>query len=73
MWSLSAIAPSRREGKCVRWFPCRPTPANMRRSSIAYCTMLDSRGYDWIAVDAPPDAPEWEAVRDRLRAATSGR
>ena len=33
---------------------------------------LDSRNYDWIAVDAPPDTPEWEAVRDRLqRAATS--
>ncbi|HKD86685.1 MAG TPA: L-threonylcarbamoyladenylate synthase [Terriglobales bacterium] len=27
---------------------------------------LDVRGYDWIAVEAPPDTPEWEAVRDRL-------
>lgn len=34
---------------------------------------LDSRGYDWIAVDAPDEAPEWEAVWDRLRrAAVSG-
>jgi L-threonylcarbamoyladenylate synthase len=33
---------------------------------------LDSRGYDWIAVDTPEEAPEWEGVRDRLtRAATS--
>jgi L-threonylcarbamoyladenylate synthase len=33
---------------------------------------LDSRNYDWIAVDSPADKPEWEAVRDRLeRAATS--
>jgi L-threonylcarbamoyladenylate synthase len=33
---------------------------------------LDLRGYDWIAVEAPPDEPEWEAVRDRLtRAAAS--
>ncbi len=33
---------------------------------------LDSRHYDWIAVDAPEDAPEWESVRDRLtRAAAS--
>jgi L-threonylcarbamoyladenylate synthase len=32
---------------------------------------LDTRKYDWIAVDAPPDAPDWQAVRDRLqRAAT---
>lgn len=31
----------------------------------------DAENYDWIAVDAPPDAVEWEAIRDRLqRAAT---
>jgi L-threonylcarbamoyladenylate synthase len=34
---------------------------------------LDARNYDWIAVDAPPETPEWEAVRDRLqRAAFQG-
>ena len=27
---------------------------------------LDGRGYDWIAVELPPDLPEWEAIRDRL-------
>lgn len=26
---------------------------------------------DWIAVDLPPDAPEWEAVHDRLRRAAA--
>jgi L-threonylcarbamoyladenylate synthase len=32
---------------------------------------LDTRNYDWIAVDLPPNTAEWEAVRDRLqRAAT---
>jgi L-threonylcarbamoyladenylate synthase len=32
---------------------------------------LDARGLDWIAVEVPPDTPEWDAVRDRLtRAAT---
>jgi len=30
---------------------------------------LDSRGYDWIAVDTPPGTPEWEAVLDRLHRA----
>jgi L-threonylcarbamoyladenylate synthase len=35
---------------------------------------LDGRDYDWIAVDAPHNAPEWEAVCDRLqRAATPNR
>lgn len=32
---------------------------------------LDARSFDWIAVDAPPDTPEWEAVLDRLRRAAS--
>jgi L-threonylcarbamoyladenylate synthase len=34
--------------------------------------LMDVRGFDWIAVESPPDLPEWEAVRDRLRRA-SGR
>ena len=32
---------------------------------------LDAGGFDWIAVDEPEDAPEWEAVRDRLRRAAT--
>lgn len=31
----------------------------------------DKFSYDWIAVDAPPNTPEWEAVLDRLRRAAS--
>jgi len=31
----------------------------------------DTGGYDWIAVDAPPETPDWEAVRDRLQRAAS--
>lgn len=27
---------------------------------------LDAQGYDWIAVELPPDTPEWAGVRDRL-------
>jgi len=30
----------------------------------------DAAGYDWIAVDAPPETPDWEAIRDRLRRAS---
>jgi L-threonylcarbamoyladenylate synthase len=31
----------------------------------------DTASYDWIAVDLPPNTPEWEAIQDRLhRAAT---
>jgi L-threonylcarbamoyladenylate synthase len=31
----------------------------------------DAAKADWIAVDQPPNTPEWEAVRDRLRRAAS--
>jgi L-threonylcarbamoyladenylate synthase len=27
---------------------------------------FDSRGLDWIAIEMPPNAPEWAAIRDRL-------
>jgi L-threonylcarbamoyladenylate synthase len=27
---------------------------------------MDGRGFDWIAVELPPDLPEWAAIRDRL-------
>jgi len=32
---------------------------------------LDRQGYDWIAVQVPPDTPEWAGVRDRLFRAAS--
>ena len=31
--------------------------------------VLDAKGLDWIAVDAPPKQPAWEAVLDRLKRA----
>jgi L-threonylcarbamoyladenylate synthase len=32
---------------------------------------LDAEGYDWIAIEHPPDTPEWAGVLDRLRRAAS--
>jgi L-threonylcarbamoyladenylate synthase len=31
----------------------------------------DAANVDWIAVDLPPNAPEWEAVQDRLKRAAT--
>jgi L-threonylcarbamoyladenylate synthase len=31
----------------------------------------DAAGYDWIAVDAPPKTPAWEAIHDRLGRAST--
>ena len=27
---------------------------------------LDAENWPWIAVEMPPDAPDWSAIRDRL-------
>jgi len=37
-------------------------------AAMLYATLhrLDARGLDWIAVERPPDAPEWAGVLDRL-------
>jgi L-threonylcarbamoyladenylate synthase len=31
----------------------------------------DAGNYNWIAVDLPPDTPEWEAIHDRLKRAAT--
>ncbi len=30
---------------------------------------LDAQGYDWIAIEPPPETPEWAGIRDRLQRA----
>jgi L-threonylcarbamoyladenylate synthase len=42
-------------------------------AAILYETLhrLDDQGYDWIAIEAPPEWPEWVGVLDRLRRASS--
>jgi len=46
---------------------------NMPRDAAGYAERLygklhelDQRGYDWIAIELPPDRPEWAGVRDRI-------
>jgi len=31
----------------------------------------DSEGWDWIAIEQPPEGPDWDAIRDRLERAAS--
>jgi len=42
-------------------------------AAILYRTLhrLDDRGFDWIAVERPPEWPEWAGVLDRLDRASS--
>ncbi len=49
----------------------------MPRDSAAYASLLyavlhslDDEGYEWIAVERPPDTPEWAAITDRLERAS---
>jgi L-threonylcarbamoyladenylate synthase len=48
----------------------------MPREPGAYARLLydvlhdaDSERWDWIAVEAPPADPAWDAIRDRLERA----
>ena len=47
-------------------------PSDPRAFAAALYTQLhelDNKGLDWIAVETPPDTPEWAGVLDRLRRA----
>lgn len=46
-------------------------PATAARTLYATLHDLDAMNLDWIAVTPPPDTPEWAAVRDRLKRASS--
>jgi L-threonylcarbamoyladenylate synthase len=50
----------------------------MPQAALAYAAALyeilhhaDEGNYDWIAVDLPPNSPEWEAIHDRLKRAAT--
>jgi|HubBroStandDraft_1064217.scaffolds.fasta_scaffold147429_2 L-threonylcarbamoyladenylate synthase len=52
--------------------PGREMPAEPAAyAAMLYATLhrLDAKGLEWIAVERPPDAPEWAGVRDRLKRA----
>jgi len=54
------------------------TVLQMPQSAADYATKLydvlhqaDNEHHPWIAVDLPPDTPDWEAIHDRLKRAAS--
>src|SRR5579862_1236916 len=48
--------------------PADPAAYAARVYSVLH--QLDLEGWPWIAVESPPDTPEWAAVLDRLRRAS---
>jgi L-threonylcarbamoyladenylate synthase len=54
--------------RCVRMPRKSPDYAN-RLYRVLH--EIDGEGWPWIAVEMPPDKPEWAAIRDRLRRAST--
>jgi L-threonylcarbamoyladenylate synthase len=55
-----------------------PAQVSMPREPAAYAAVLystlhrlDTEGWDWIAIERPPDGSEWAGVRDRLERAAA--
>ena len=49
-------------------------PANAANyAAVLYSTLhdLDNQSLDYIAIEPPPDLPEWAGIRDRLNRATA--
>jgi L-threonylcarbamoyladenylate synthase len=46
-----------------------PNPEDYAASLYAELHTADAEGWDWLAVEHPPQTPEWDAIRDRLRRA----
>ncbi len=46
-------------------------PAEYARLLYARLREADAEGWDWIAVEKPPQMPEWSAIWDRLKRASS--
>ncbi len=62
----------RREGRGIVLRMGQEMPADPRSFAAAlYETLhrLDAQSLDWIAIEPPPDTPEWAGILDRLRRA----
>ncbi len=72
------------EGTCIIAHAQIPLGGQWRRISVipedaeafaraiyAELHQCDATGAEWIVVEAPPDAPEWRAIADRLRRASA--
>jgi L-threonylcarbamoyladenylate synthase len=73
MWLLGrGEAPPPGRGLWLRLGDEMPADARAYASALyAALHRADERGFDWIAVEPPPDTPEWAGVLDRLRRAAS--
>lgn len=66
---LQHLHPPNRANVAIRQMP--QSAAEYAFALYDVLHQADTTNYSWIAVDLPPNAPEWEAVHDRLRRASS--
>lgn len=66
---VAVLAFSRPDERVDYWLRMPREPHAYEQRLYAALRELDSAGCDEMLVEAPPDAPEWAAVRDRLRRA----
>lgn len=68
IWSRAPLADA---GAGLLWRPQSADAAVAAQDLFATLRELDARGVQQIWVELPPDTPEWEGVRDRLRRAAA--
>jgi len=66
---VAVLAFSRPDERVDFWLRMPREPAGYAHKLYGALRELDTSDCDAILVEAPPDAPEWAAVRDRLRRA----
>lgn len=67
--SVAVLAFSRPDERVDYWLRMPRDPDGYAQRLYAALRELDGAGCEAILVEAPPDAPEWAAVRDRLQRA----
>ena len=67
--SVAVLAFSRPDERVDFWLRMPREPRAYAQKLYAALRELDSAGCEQILVEAPPDAPDWAAVRDRLKRA----
>ena len=68
---IAVLAFSRPDERVAVWLRMPHEPQGYAQRLYAALRELDQAGCEVILVEAPPETPDWAAVRDRLRRATT--
>ena len=68
---IAVYAPRRPQQKGISWHVMPAKAADCAHELFAVLRTLDAQGVALIWVQAPPETPEWQGVRDRLQRAAA--